>query len=72
MDKFNLLLIQKLSEGFTQREVSELFKQLKIEPNSISIIEKRIKDLKITYNAKTNFQLAVIITQEKILKTKEG
>lgn len=46
-----------LSEGFNQLEISNELKRLEIFPNSISIIDKRIKRLKELYECKTTFQL---------------
>lgn len=51
IDDFDILLIQKLSDGLSQEEISEHFKKNKITPNSLSSIEKRLNRLKIHFKA---------------------
>ncbi len=67
MDKTDLKIVQLLAKGFKQSEISIQFKNKEITPNSISIIEKRIKKLKTKYKAKTNFHLGILLTKEGIL-----
>lgn len=55
------LIIKLLSEGKTQMEISEVLQTQKINPNSVSFIEKRLKAIKIKYKATTLFHLAVMI-----------
>lgn len=61
LDKTDRLIIEYLKEGKTQAEISDLLKSLGIKPNSLSIIEKRLKSIREKFGAKTNFHLAVIL-----------
>ena len=53
-----------LKEGYSQQQISDKLKEENIKPNSLSIIEKHLKDIKCCYQAKTLFHLAVILIQE--------
>lgn len=61
LDRVDRLILQYLKEGRTQAEISDLLKSLDIKPNSLSIIEKRLKAIREKFNAKSNFHLAVIL-----------
>lgn len=61
LDRTDNLILQYLKEGKTQAEISDLLKSLEIKPNSLSIIEKRLKAIREKFNAKSNFHLAVIL-----------
>lgn len=63
LDSTDELILSYLKEGLNQAEISEIFKKLKIKPNSLSIIEKRLKGIREKFGAKTNFHLAIIISQ---------
>ncbi|WP_298511195.1 response regulator [uncultured Kordia sp.] len=58
---YQKILIEKLLEGLSQREVQQYFKKHNITPNSISIIEKRIEKLKIDFNANNTLHLIAIL-----------
>lgn len=51
IDDFDILLMQKLSDGLSQEEICTYFKKNKITPNSLSSIEKRLNRLKIQFKA---------------------
>jgi Mg2+/Co2+ transporter CorC len=61
------LILKYLSEGKTQCEISELLKASNITPNSLSHIEKTLKEIRQQYNAKTIFHLAVILCKNNLL-----
>lgn len=61
IDRVDRLILEYLKEGRTQAEISDLLKSLDIKPNSLSIIEKRLKAIRERFNAKSNFHLAVIL-----------
>lgn len=61
IDRVDRLILEYLKEGRTQAEISDLLKSLDIKPNSLSIIEKRLKAIRDKFNAKSNFHLAVIL-----------
>ncbi len=67
MEKTDLKIVELLAKGYKQAEISKEFISNGITPNSISIIEKRLKKLKVKYKAKTNFHLAVLLTKEGVL-----
>lgn len=67
MEKRDLLIIEYLSKGFKTTEISQ---KLMIEHSikvSKSLIEKRLKVLRTKFQAKTLFQLAVILKNENII-----
>ena len=61
------LIIDLLSEGKTQPEISDILKAKGIHPNSLSSIEKGLKALRERKGAKTMFHLAIILAREKAL-----
>jgi len=67
MDEIDLLIVQCMAKGMKQYDVAEHFKQKGITPNSVSIIEKRLRKIREEYHAKTNFHLAIILKSRGIL-----
>lgn len=65
LTKFEKLLIKKLSEGKSQREVSEEFYAEGIKPHSLSSIEKHLVAIRAKFGAKTMFHLGVIVGRLK-------
>lgn len=57
IDDFDILLVEKLSNGLSQDEISFLFKKNKITPSSLSSIEKRLNRLKIQFRANNSVHL---------------
>lgn len=57
IDDFDLLVIEKLSQGLSQDEISETLKKKAISPNSLSTIEKRLNRLKIEFKANNTVHL---------------
>lgn len=70
MANFRKFLTQYLIEGYTQPEISEIFKENNINPNSLSSIEKEIKRLKEFHKAKTMCHLGAILAIKKYIKPK--
>lgn len=68
MDSVNLKILQLMAVGLTQKDISEYLKKKGITPNSVSIIEKRLRSIKKEYNAKTLFHLALILKKKNIIK----
>lgn len=68
MDKISKIIIKQLAEGKTQPEIKQYLINNKLEPNSLSTIEKRIKTIKAEYKCSTSFQLAVVLTKKGIIK----
>lgn len=61
------LIATSLAAGLTQSEISQHFKKQGIKPNSLSIIEKKIKQMKEDHKANTLFHLAVILRKKGII-----
>ncbi|ASD51648.1 hypothetical protein [Flavobacterium phage V157] len=57
-------LLEYLSKGFTQQEISDELKRLGYFPNSLSMIEKMLKRIKKEHNANTLYHLAVILNKK--------
>lgn len=68
--KFNVddLIIEYLAKGLTQIEVSNELKLKGITPNSLSLIEKKLKALRKEHRAATTFHLAVILLRKGLIK----
>lgn len=62
LDNTDELIIAYMKEGLNQAEISKMFVKLEIKPNSLSIIEKRLKAIREKFGAKTNFHLAIILS----------
>ncbi|WP_066435613.1 helix-turn-helix transcriptional regulator [Chryseobacterium sp. CCH4-E10] len=54
-------ILLMLKDGYTQDQVSHELKELEIKPNSVSSVEKILKDIRKKYGAITLFQLACIL-----------
>ncbi len=63
VEEIDLLIIRQLCEGLTQDEISLFLQQKNIRPNSVSTIEKRLKNLKDDFSAKTNIELVLIFKE---------
>ncbi|MGB0949949.1 MAG: response regulator transcription factor [Marinirhabdus sp.] len=61
LENFDILLLQRLSKGFLQEQVSLQFKKEGISPNSISTIEKHLNQLKLQFKAKNTTHLIAIV-----------
>lgn len=60
-------ILEYLFMGMTQVEISEELKKNNITPNSLSSIEKKLKQIKEIYRANTMFHLAVILSKDTTL-----
>ncbi|MFH4969515.1 response regulator [Gaetbulibacter sp. M240] len=60
IDNFDIYLLQNLSEGKSQEDISAYLKSKKMSPNSLSTIEKRLNRLKIQFNANNVIHLVAI------------
>lgn len=61
LSEYDLSILKLLSEGYTQEEISIKFKTQGIAPFSKSSIEKKLKELREEFGAKTNPQLISIV-----------
>jgi len=57
VDDYDITLLNHLSHGLTQDQISSYFGQKGVSPSSLSSIEKRLNRLKIELKAKTTIQL---------------
>jgi hypothetical protein len=60
-DDYDAKLLDQLSKGLSQDEISMLFKNNNTNPSGISSIEKRISKLRIQFNANNSTHLVTIV-----------
>ncbi|MBD3581734.1 response regulator transcription factor [Flavobacterium selenitireducens] len=60
IEDYDLKLMQLLSEGLSQADISDQFQKEALSPSSVSSVEKRINRLKLTLRANNNVQLIAI------------
>ena len=60
IEDFDLELLQQLSLGLSQDQISKYLKANKISPHSLSTIEKKINKLKIQFNANNTIHVVAI------------
>ncbi|WP_075343786.1 response regulator transcription factor, partial [Tenacibaculum agarivorans] len=61
LDDYSKMLSEKLSKGYSIKEIQKHFSEHKIAPYSISSIEKRLEKLKLNFEAKNNSHLIAIL-----------
>lgn len=67
MDKYDLMILKDLADGYTKKEISEKLKKQNISPNSESTIDKKVSKLFDEFGAKnTHHLIAKLIKQGKI------
>lgn len=57
---YDITLLELLSKGFTQQEISAALKEREIKPSSVSAIEKRIGELKQNLKANNSIHMVAI------------
>lgn len=67
LSDFENILLKGLSQGLSQDEISQLLKEEKISPSSKSSIEKKLKDLRENFGAKTNPHLINILKEYRLI-----
>ena len=60
IDDYDILLLKKLAEGYSNKEISDQFRKDAIIPSGISSIEKRLYRLRIQFKANNAVQLIAI------------
>ncbi|WP_299122000.1 response regulator [uncultured Tenacibaculum sp.] len=60
IDEYDILLIKKIAEGYTDKEISLYFSQNNITPSSVSSVEKKINKLKDLFRAKNKPHLITL------------
>jgi len=58
---YDIDLIKQLSQGISQEQISEVYKQKNISPSSLSSIEKKINKLKDQFKANNTTHLVAIV-----------
>lgn len=61
IDDYDISLLDNLSKGLSQEEISALYKKQNISPASLSSIEKRLNKLRIQFNANNAIHLVAIV-----------
>jgi len=61
IDDYDIALLENLSRGLSQEEISILYKKNDISPASLSSIEKRLNKLRIQFNANNAIHLVAIV-----------
>lgn len=61
LSDFEINILNFISHGFTQDEIQDKLKEKRISPNSKSAIEKRLKELRDQFNARTTPHLIGIV-----------
>jgi len=61
IDDYDIELVNQLSQGLSQDEISSYFKAKNISPNSLSSIEKHLNKLKIEFRANNATHLVAIV-----------
>tara|TARA_Y100000815_G_scaffold272404_1_gene301257 strand:- start:4349 stop:4648 length:300 start_codon:yes stop_codon:yes gene_type:complete len=60
INDYDIVLLEQLSKGLSQDEISEYLKTNDIKPASLSSVEKHINKLKIQFRANNAIQLIAI------------
>lgn len=60
IQSYDITLLELLSQGFTQQEISAVLKEKEIKPSSVSAIEKRIGELKHNLKANNSIHMVAI------------
>ena len=61
IDNYDIQVVKLLSNGLSQEEISQKFKDNNISPNSLSTIEKRLNKLRIQFKANNAIHLVAIV-----------
>ncbi len=61
LNDFEINLLKSIAHGLTQEEIQQKLKEKNISPNSKSSIEKRLKELREEFNARTTPHLIGIV-----------
>jgi len=67
VDKYDVEVLKLLSEGFTQEDISVVFKQKNYPSPSTSTIEKKINKLKFMFKANNSIHLVAITKDMRLI-----
>ena len=63
----NIEILRCLSKGMMYQEISDEFKRRGISPNSLSIIDKRLKAMRDEWKCRTVFELMYKVGKTKLV-----
>ncbi|MCC4211884.1 response regulator [Leeuwenhoekiella parthenopeia] len=61
IEEYDILLLEAIAKGLSNREISERFKERTIKPNGISSIEKRLSKLRTDFKATNATHLIAVV-----------
>lgn len=61
IEDYDIALMEQLANGLSQKEISDHFRELNIQPSSLSSIEKRVGKLYIHFKAKNAIHLVAMV-----------
>lgn len=61
VDDYDISLLDYLSKGLSQEEISSVYREQHISPASLSSIEKRLNKLRVLFNANNAIHLVAIV-----------
>lgn len=61
IEDYDIALMAQLANGLSQKEISDYFRNLNIQPNSLSSVEKRVGKLCIHFKAKNAIHLVAMV-----------
>ena len=67
LDNYDIELLSLLADGATQDEIQYHFKSKNMKPYSRSSIEKRLRDLRVEFGAKTTIHLIRLLSDLRLI-----
>lgn len=67
LDNYDMELLKLLAQGTTQDEIQHYFKSKNLKPNSRSSIEKRLRELRAEFGAKTTIHLIRLLSDLRLI-----
>jgi DNA-binding NarL/FixJ family response regulator len=61
IEDYDIALMIQLANGLSQKEISDHFRHLNMQPNSLSSVEKRVGKLCVHFKAKNAIQLVAMV-----------
>ncbi|HEA30559.1 MAG TPA: response regulator transcription factor [Leeuwenhoekiella sp.] len=61
IEDYDILLLKKLAEGYSNKEISDLFKKKALSPSGVSSIEKRLNRLRLQFKATNAVHLVAVV-----------
>lgn len=67
LDNYDMELLKLLAQGDTQDDIADHFKSKNMKPNSRSSIEKRLRELRAEFGAKTTVHLISLLSDLRLI-----